>query len=192
MAELALTLMLVVSRRVKEVDRRLGEGETLPSISVLSNTLYGEQVGLLGMGDTAYALAQLLKPFNCQLHVWSPTSPHDRWTKEDSRFSQPIKHHRCWSLQELLGSLQILSVHCPLTPRTRDLIGETELRSLPPGSIVINTARGGIVDERALTRCLKDGHIGGAGLDVFANEPATRENLGDLTRLPNVVCLPHV
>jgi D-3-phosphoglycerate dehydrogenase len=191
-AELALTLMLVCLRRVKELDARIRAGEIVPSIRALGTGLHRRTVGLIGMGATAYELAKLLVPFECRILVWSPTSPPERWSGVDPRFPAPIDHHRTVELREMLEQVDVVSLHCPITPVTRGLIGEAELRAMKPTAILINTARGGIVDENALALALKENRLGGAGLDVFAVEPAHGVTMGELGKMDNVVCLPHM
>jgi D-3-phosphoglycerate dehydrogenase len=94
------------------------------------------------------------------------------------------------SLDDLLGRADVLSLHCPLTPETRGMIGRSQLARLKPGSIVVNTARGELVDEMALAEALRDGHLAGAGLDTFAEEPLPASS--PLAGLPNVVMTPHM
>ena len=95
-------------------------------------------------------------------------------------------------LSELIAKADVLSLHCPLTEQSRNLIGERELRSMQPHALLINTARGGLVDERALVRALDEGWIGGAGFDVLTTEPPRDGNpLLDLRR-PNFILTPHV
>ncbi|TYJ56184.1 hypothetical protein B9479_003170 [Cryptococcus floricola] len=191
-AELALTLMLTVLRRVLEVDRRIRSGECVPSIKALSPGLFGKVVGLVGMGDISYEVGKLVTAFGCQLVVFSPTSPPTRWTSSDARYQTPLPHTRASSLEELLRQVDVVSLHCPLNDSTRNLIGEKELGWMKDTAVVVNTARGGIVDERALEKALKAGKLGGAGLDVFVVEPAYGESLGGLRELDNVVLLPHL
>jgi D-3-phosphoglycerate dehydrogenase len=191
-AELALTLALTLLRRVKELDYRICSGEQVPSIAGLAPGLSGKTVGIVGMGDTAYRLALLLQPFGCRLMIWSPSSPRDRWDGAASRFPVRIEHSRLDSLEEMLSQTDLLSIHCPLTPSTKGLIGAKQLAVMRRGAVVINTARGGIIDELALTDALKEGRVGGAGLDVFETEPAYGENLRGLGKMLNVVCLPHM
>lgn len=191
-AELCLALMLCVLRRVVEVHNRINSGERITSIAALSPGLFGKTVGLVGMGDTAYELSHLLAPFGCTVLVYSPTSPPERWTLPDQRYPRVVSHRRVDSLDELLRSVDVLSLHCPLTPKTRNLIGERELSLMKHGAVLINAARGGMVDELALAEALRTGAIGGAGLDVMETEPAFGENLRSLRYLPNVVTLPHL
>lgn len=191
-AELAITLMLTVLRRVVEVDKRIRGGERVPSIEALAPGLGGKKVGLVGMGDIAYELAKLLRAFGCEVLVHSPSSPDTRWTVEDTRYPVPISHTRMPSLRSLLEECDVLSLHCPLNANTRYMIGREELGWMKSTAVVINTARGGIIDERALEEALKERKIGGAGLDVFEKEPAYGGSLGGLRDLDNVVLLPHL
>ena len=192
MAELALTLSLNVLRRVKEIDARITSGERVPSIKAMSRGLVGATVGIIGMGDIAYEFAKYLVPFQCRILIFSPTSPESRWKLADERYPTPISHERFGNLEEMLELVDLVSVHCPLTPATRGLIGEKELGKMKKTAVLVNTARGGIIDEKALAEALKRGDVGGAGLDVFETEPAFGENLGELGKMPNVICLPHV
>lgn len=191
-AELAITLMLTVLRRVVEVNNRIRGGERVPSIEVLAPGLGRKKVGLVGMGDIAYELAKLLIAFGCEVLVYSPSSPETRWTVEDTRYPVTIPHTRMPSLRSLLEECDVLSLHCPLNANTRYMIGREELGWMKATAVVINTARGGIIDERALEEALKEGKVRGAGLDVFEKEPAYGERLGGLKDLDNVVLLPHL
>lgn len=191
-AELAITLMLTVLRRVVEVNNRIRGGERVPSIEVLAPGLGRKKVGLVGMGDIAYELAKLLLAFGCEVLVYSPSSPKTRWTVEDTRYPVTIPHTRMPSLRSLLEECDVLSLHCPLNANTRYMVGREELGWMKATAVVINTARGGIIDERALEEALKEGKVGGAGLDVFEKEPAYGERLGGLKDLDNVVLLPHL
>jgi lactate dehydrogenase-like 2-hydroxyacid dehydrogenase len=190
-AELALTLALSLLRRVKEMDRRFISGEVLRSIHSLAPGLTGKTVGIVGMGNTARHFALLLRPFGCKLLVHSPTSSADRWTAEDRDTTNsgdaPIEHERV-DMGTILRDADVISLHCPLTPRTKNLIGEKELGMMKPTAVLINTARGGVVDERALEQALKAGKLAGAGIDVWEIEPARGENLGGLGKMSNVIC----
>lgn len=196
-AELALTLMLSLLRRVKELDVRLTSGEVISSVHALAPGLAGKTVGLIGMGNTARQLAYMLRPFGCRILVFSPTSSRSKWTVDDPITThgpgsgKAIEHERV-ELETILRQSDVISLHCPYTPETVDLIGEKELGMMKSSAILINTARGGIVDERALEKALGARKLAGAGLDVFEVEPARAENLGLLGGMNNVICLPHV
>lgn len=191
MAELTIALALAVLRRVVELNNRIRSGERVPSINALSPGLLGKTVGLVGMGDIAYNAARLFSAFGCKILTYSPSSPATRWKEGDTRFT-PLEHERVATLDELLARADVVSLHCPLSDSTRNLIGEAELRKMKQGAVVINTSRGGMIDEDALAAAIKEGHIGGAGLDVMKTEPAFGENLGALRELSNVVILPHL
>ncbi|ORY33066.1 putative phosphoglycerate dehydrogenase [Naematelia encephala] len=191
-AELTLTLTLSVLRRVKELDYRICSGEIVPSIRALAPGLHGKTVGLIGMGDIAYEFALLLQPFGIRLLVFSPSSPESRWRIQDNRYPVTVQHERVSTLEEFLRQSDVVSIHCPLTPGTRGLLGDKEMGWMKEDAVVINTARGGIIDEEALARALKEGKLGGAGLDVFEIEPAHAGTLGELGKMPNVICLPHL
>ncbi|KAJ9103280.1 hypothetical protein QFC21_002703 [Naganishia friedmannii] len=196
-AELALTLILTLLRRVVEVNQRLRSGERVPSISVLAPGLYGKVVGLVGMGDIAYELAKLLvHGFNCKIIIYSPTSPPTKWTTScPSSPSSAIPHKRCPTLAQLLPQIDVLSLHCPLIPETKHLISTRQLALFGPSAVVVNTARGGIVDESALLLALQRGQIAGAGIDVWESEPptlATSDTCRELMGRRDVVALPHL
>ncbi|KAI5451679.1 hypothetical protein NCC49_001660 [Naganishia albida] len=193
-AELALTLILTLLRRVVEVNQRLRAGERVPSISALAPGLYGKAVGLIGMGDIAYELAKVLvHGFNCKIVVYSPTSAKTKWTPSCPNAPDvAIPHTRALTLAELLPQIDVLSLHCPLLPETKHLISTPELALLRPSAIIINTARGGIIDETALATALREGQIAGAGIDVWGTEPPTTERYAELIGMQNVVALPHL
>jgi D-3-phosphoglycerate dehydrogenase len=143
------------------------------------------------MGDIAYQLARLLLPFGCTILAWSPSSEDTRWRIPDPRWPTMIEYEKV-EIGEMLERVDVLSIHCPLKAETRHMIGKEELKRLKPEAILINTARGGIVDEKALAEALKEGRLDGAGLDVFEEEPAYGDNLGELGKMDNVICLPHL
>ncbi len=181
------------------MDYRIRSDEIVPSINALSPGLFNKTIGLIGMGDIAYEFCKLVQPFNVTILIHSPTSPRDRWTGKDQsspsdqrRYPNPIPHTRVSSLTELLRESDVVSIHCPLTEKTRGMISEKELRMMKDGAVLINTSRGQVVDELALGKVLDQGKLGGAGLDVFQIEPAHGETLGILREMKNVICLPHL
>ena len=145
------------------------------------------------MGDIARETAKMFYyGFNCRILVFSPTSPKTRWTAQSNeKGNVVIPHERASSLEELLPQIDVLSLHCPYTPATRHLIGENELALCRPSAVIINAARGGIVDEEALYRALVGKTIGGAGIDVWDQEPPPKERYAKLWDLLNVVAMPH-
>ena len=119
--------------------------------------------GILGLGRIGSAAALRAKAFGYRVVFYDPVQPNG--------WDRALGIERAGSLDELLSRSDVLSIHCPLTRTTRGMIGERELRLLPPNAVVVNTARGPILDIDALERCLRDGHIAGAGLDVIPEEP---------------------
>jgi C-terminal binding protein len=122
-----------------------------------------QSFGILGLGRIGTAAALRAKAFGYRVVFFDPNQPNG--------WDRAVGIHRARTMDELLAQSDVLSIHCPLTRATRGLIGERELRLLPKNAVVVNTARGPILDIDALERCLRDGHIAGAGLDVIPEEP---------------------
>ena len=141
--------------------------------------LRGSKWGVIGMGAIGREVARLATAFGCEV-AYASTSGAVR--KED---------YPQMTLEELLGWADIVSIHCPLTPTTKGLIGDKELKLMKPTSIIINVARGGIIDEEALAKALNNKVIAGAGLDVFSREPLHSSPLYDLEDSYTLVASPH-
>ncbi len=141
--------------------------------------LRGSKWGVIGMGAIGREVARLASAFGCEV-AYTSTSGAIR--KED---------YPQMSLDELLAWADVVSIHSPLTPTTKGLIGEKELQKMKPTSIIINVARGGIIDEAALAKALNDKVIAGAGLDVFSREPLRSSPLYDITDGYSLVASPH-
>ncbi len=142
--------------------------------------LHGKTLGVIGVGDIGAAVVQLGQALGMKTIAWTLNPDADRATKLGVRFVE---------LDELLANADAVSIHVKLTETTRGLIGARELALMRPGSLLINTARGQVVDTQALTVALQSGHIGGAGLDVFATEPISLEE--PLLACEQVVLTPH-
>lgn len=179
-AEMTLTLMLAVARLLPSMDAavRTGRGWTQPPDAFDGAfELSGKTVGLVGFGGIPQRLAPVLHALGAVVIA------HTR-----SRFASA---HADWvPLPELLARADIVSLHLPLTEQTRHLVNEASLARMKPGAVLVNTARGALVDEAALVRALQSGRLRAAGLDVFADEPVPTDS--PLLRLPNVVLAPHV
>jgi glyoxylate reductase len=177
-ADLAMTLLLAVTRRVAEGDRlvRSGTPWSWDIAFMLGSGLQGKQLGIIGMGSIGRAVARRAAAFGMDV-------VHHSRRPVDVDGSRPLP------LDELLSTSDVVSVHCPLTPETRHLIDADALRAMKGDAYLINTARGPIVDEAALAAALADGTIAGAGLDVYENEPEVHD---ELRRLDNVVLAPHL
>ena len=141
--------------------------------------LRGSKWGVIGLGAIGREVARLASAFGCEV-AYTSTSGAVR--KED---------YPQMPLEELLGWADIVSIHCPLTPTTKGLIGENELQKMKPTSIIINVARGGIIDEEALAKALNEKSIAGAGLDVFSREPLHSSPLYDIEDKYTLVAAPH-
>lgn len=179
-AELTLLLMLAALRRVSALDRatRTGDGWNLgPALQEDYGELAGRTVGLVGYGAVPQILAPILEAMGATV-VWCARRDH----------VDAVGGRR--DLPELLAEADVVSLHIPETPETRHLIDAAAIEAMRPGAILVNTARGGLVDEAALTDALRSGRLGAAGLDVFAEEPVGPAN--PLLALDNVVVLPHI
>jgi phosphoglycerate dehydrogenase-like enzyme len=175
-ADHTLALMLACIRRVTENDASVRRGEWDRGGRLIGTELTGSTVGIVGLGAIGRAVAKRLAGFDVRVLGY------------DVADIQPAGIERV-GLDELLRSSDVVTVHVPLAPATRMLIGARELALMRPGSLVVNTARGGIVDEAALLDALRRGQVAGAGLDVFEREPPVRSELLELSR---VVVSPHV
>lgn len=181
-ADLSLLLMLAVLRRAGEGERELraGRWSGWRPTHLLGARLTGKTLGIVGLGRIGMAVAQRAGAgFGMRVLAWSRSAP---------RGAEPGVE-RVDSLEALLPQVDVLSLHCPATPATRHLIGAAQLAALPRHAILVNTARGDVVDEAALVAALEAGTIAGAGLDVFEREPLVHPGL---LRRDDVVLLPHL
>jgi phosphoglycerate dehydrogenase-like enzyme len=179
-AELTLLLMLATLRRLAELDRltRAGKGWTFnPALPDDLGELSGRIVGLVGFGAVARRLVPMLQAIGAKIV----------YTSRGEAADAPISFV---PIQELLRIVDVLSLHVPLTPETTGMIDAKAFTTMKRGSVLINTARGPLVDETALLEALKNGHLRGAGLDVFCREPVGADD--PLLSLPNVVVTPHL
>ena len=183
-ADMTMALILAVSRRLAEGERliRSGRWTGWGPTSMLGHRIWGKRLGIVGMGRIGMALARRAKGFGLSVHY------HNRRpVPEDVENALEATHWE--SLDQMLAHMDIVSVNCPHTPATYHLLSARRLRLLPPQAILVNTARGEIVDEEELLRLLETRAIAGAGLDVFEHEPAIDPRL---RALDNVVLLPHM
>jgi phosphoglycerate dehydrogenase-like enzyme len=179
-AEHALALMLAVLRRIPSFDRetRAGQGWAWPlARQVQLGEIGGRCVGIVGYGAAGRQLGRLVSALGAEV-IYAARAP------------VPDAAGRYVSVDELLSTSDIVSLQLPLTPDTRGIIGADRIARMKEGAILINTARGGLVDSLALAHALESGQIGGAGLDVFPEEPPDPES--PLLHAPNVVLTPHV
>src|ERR671929_602158 len=142
--------------------------------------LYGKTLGILGLGRVGALVAQRCNAFGMRLLAYDPFVSRERAAHMGVELA---------SLAEVLARADVVTIHLPKTPETTGLIGEAELAAMRPGARLVNTARGGIVDEAALAKAIGDGQLAGAALDVFAEEPTTQSPLFELD---SVVVTPHL
>jgi phosphoglycerate dehydrogenase-like enzyme len=183
-AEHAIMLMLAAGRRLTYSDTELRAGRfLLNALRPVSREIFGKRVGIVGMGRIGQAVAERLKPWHVEIIYSDPPRPLSAERERELGV-------RLATLGEILETCDVVTLHLPLTAETRHLIDARALARMKPDAILINAARGGIVDEAALYDALASGRLLAAGVDVFEEEPPTRPiRLGEL---PNVVLTPHV
>lgn len=183
-ADLAFALMLAAARRVAEGDRqvRAGKWKTWGPRVLLGPEVFGATLGIVGWGAIGRAIARRAAGFQMRV-LYVTRSQSSRAQRERTDATRV-------TMNRLLAESDFVSLHVPLTTITRHLIGAAELRRMKRGAILINTARGGVVDQHALAAALKSGHLGGAALDVTDPEPIRRDD--PLLRFDNVLITPHI
>jgi glyoxylate reductase len=182
-ADIAMSLILMATRRLGEGERviRAQEPWQWGMFYMLGMGLQGRQLGIVGMGQIGIATARRAKAFGMNIAYTRRSPLEDHVVEElDAKYM---------SMDELIESSDILSLHCPYSPATHHLMSENQFARMKKTAFLINTARGPIVDEAALVNALKSGEIAGAGLDVFENEPAVHPGL---LELDNAVLIPHL
>jgi glyoxylate reductase len=183
-ADMTMALILAVPRRLVEGVDQLQQDKFqgwAPSW-MLGNRIWGKRLGIVGMGRIGQAVARRAKAFGLQIHY------HNR--KPVAKAIEQELEATYWdSLDQMLARMDIVSVNCPHTPATYHLLSARRLKMMKPSAYIVNTARGEVIDENALTRMLVAGELSGAGLDVFEHEPSVNPKL---LKLKNVVLLPHM
>ncbi|MDA8232017.1 MAG: D-glycerate dehydrogenase [Magnetospirillum sp.] len=183
-ADMTMALILAVPRRLAEGERlmRAGHWHGWSPTFMLGHRIWGKRLGVIGMGRIGQAVARRAKAFGMSIHYHSRKRVHPELEAE-------LEATYWESLDQMLARMDVITVHCPHTPATFHLLSARRLKLMPAHAYLINTARGEIVDENALTRMLGRGELAGAGLDVFEHEPAVNPKL---LELDNVVLLPHL
>jgi glyoxylate reductase len=184
-ADLAFGLLMACARRIAESDKFVREGrwQGYRTDLMLGTEISGKTLGIVGMGRIGEAMAKRGLGFGMRI-IYTRKGNEDK----DRRLQRDLGAKRV-SLPELISSSDFISVHCPLNHETRHLIGKVELSRVKKNCILINTARGAVLDQKALIASLQDGKLAGAGLDVFDDEPKVPE---ELLSLKNVVLTPHI
>ena len=183
-ADIVMALMLGVVRRIPEgmAEMQSGNWNGWTPMALLGGRLAGRRLGLLGMGRVGQAVARRARAFGCQIHY------HNR-RRLRPEIEADLDATYWESLDQMLARMDIVSVNCPHTPSTFHLLNGRRLKLMKPSAVVVNTSRGEVIDENALTRALTSGELSGAGLDVY--EHGATINPG-LRGLPNVLLLPHM
>ena len=186
-ADMTMALIMAVARRITEgakvISDELWHGWS--PTWMLGHRITGKRLGIVGMGRIGYAVARRAQAFGLQVHY------HNR-RRVASALEEVVDATYWDSLDQMLARMDIVSVNCPHTPATYHLLSARRLKLLKPDAILVNTARGEIIDETALIRMLEANELGGAGLDVFEHEPAISPRLLKLARANKVVVLPHM
>jgi glyoxylate reductase len=183
-ADLTMGLVLAAARRVVEGANivQAGDFHGWTPTWMMGRRIWGKRLGIVGMGRIGQALAKRARAFGLSIHY------HNR-KPVSARVAEELEATYWESLDQMLARMDVVSVNCPHTPGTYHLLSARRLKLLQPHAIVVNTARGEIIDEAALAGMLERGELGGAGLDVYEHEPTVNPKL---LKLPNVVCLPHM
>jgi glyoxylate reductase len=187
-ADMTMALILAVPRRLAEGAAVMtGEHEWTgwSPTWMLGRRIGSKRLGIIGMGRIGQAVARRARAFGLQVHY------HNR-RRVAPKIETALEATYWESLDQMLARMDIISVNCPHTPATYHLLSARRLKLLRPEAYVVNTARGEVIDENALTRMIEAGEIGGAGLDVFEHEPAVNPKLVRLARAGKVILLPHL
>ena len=186
-ADMTMALILAVPRRLAEGLEVLEHGEWhgWSPTWMLGKRIHGKRLGIIGMGRIGRALAKRASAFGMQIHY------HNR-RRLPEKIEQELSATYWESLDQMLARMDIVSVNCPHTPATYHLLSARRLKLINKDAFIVNTARGEIIDEVALTRMIEAGDLAGAGLDVFEHEPAVNPRLIKLAKAGKVVLLPHM
>ena len=184
-ADMTMALIMAVARRLIDGAKVIGQDNTWQGWSptwMLGSRISGKRIGIIGMGRIGTALARRAKAFGMQIHYHNrkPVNPKIEAELEATYWE---------SLDQMLARMDIISVNCPHTPATYHLLSARRLKLMKKDAILVNTARGEVIDENALARMLEAGELGGAGLDVFEHEPAVNPRL---LKCDKAVLLPHM
>lgn len=178
-ADHVMAMLLALSRNLGPLDGEMRRGNWSDQLPPLVE-LAGKRIALIGTGHVGRAVARRAASFDMRMVAYDPL-PDTEFALQSNVFYKPYP--------DVLENANVVSVHAPLNDQTRSMLGPLELRLLAPGAIVIAVSRGGVVSEIALADALRDGHLGGAGIDVWATEPCRQS---PLFGLPNTVVTPHV
>ena len=186
-ADMTMALIMAVARRLPEGARIVTDDDWAgwSPTWMLGRRITGKRLGIIGMGRIGQAVARRARAFGLSIHY------HDR-RQLDAATEEALEATWWESLDQMLVRMDIVTIHCPHTPATYHLLSARRLKLMKPDAVLVNTARGEVVDETALARMLEAGDLAGAGLDVFEHEPAVNPRLLKLARAHKVVLLPHM
>jgi glyoxylate reductase len=187
-ADMTMALILAVPRRLAEGAAVITSDKDWTGWTptwMLGHRIWGKRLGIIGMGRIGQAVARRARAFGLQIHY------HNR-RRVAQQIEEDLEATYWESLDQMLARMDIISVNCPHTPATYHLLSARRLKLMRPEAYVVNTARGEVIDENALTRMIEAGELAGAGLDVFEHEPAVNPKLVRLARAGKVVLLPHM
>ena len=179
-AEHTMALMLALLRRIPSADASIRRGEW-ERAKYIGAELRHRTLGIIGLGKIGKAVARRAAAFEMRVIAHDPLLTSDQATEHAARLV---------GLPELLARADVITVHVPLMPQTRGIIGTAQIEAMKPGAVLLNVARGGLVDEAALAAALRSGHLGGAAVDVFSTEPMAPDN--PLRDAPNTILTPHL
>ena len=182
-AEYVISCMLILSRKVFNATKSVIAGDWPRNKFMHGLELYNQTLGIIGLGSIGKAVAARAKSFDMNITSYDPL------IKESS---SEFSYIQMKSLEEIFAQSDIITLHIPLNADTKNLINKDKIQLMKKGSILINTSRGEVVDENAVIENLKSHHLGGAALDVFNQEPLTKENANKFKDISNLICTPHI
>ena len=182
-AEYVISCMLLLSRKVFNATKSVVAGDWPRTKFMHGLELYNQTLGIIGLGSIGKAVATRAKSFDMNIISYDPLIK-----ETNSEFS----YIQMKSLEEIFTQSDIITLHIPLNADTKNLINKDKIQLMKKGSILINTSRGEVVDENAVIESLKSHHLGGAALDVFNQEPLTKENANKFKDISNLICTPHI
>jgi len=181
-AELTVGLILSIVRHISKADETLHNNQWLKG-DYMGYTIQGKKVGLIGFGNIGQAVAKRCAALEMQVGIFDVV-------QEIIETANELGYKIYSSVDELVQDAQIISLHVPITPQTENIINESKLKLMKKEAIIINTARGGLIDEKALVNALENGYIAGAALDVYKEEPLKDEGLINCKK--NLILTPHI
>ena len=186
-ADMTMGLMIAVARRLREGAQKAEDGnwQGWSPTWMLGHRIWGKRLGIIGMGRIGTAVARRAKAFGLAIHY------HNR-NKVSKQVEEELEATYWDSLDQMISRMDIISINCPHTPATFHLLSKRRIALMQPDTVVINTARGDLIDEDAMIAALENGKLAGAGLDVFAHEPAINPQLVSLAEKGKAVILPHM